>query len=293
MRLELSSKIKSPSSGARRVISSLALAGLALSLSPSAQAHIQLMNPPSWIVEGNRGDPQKEAPCGGDVGDNGVTPTNTVTPYAPGETIMMTWQETVGHPGHFRISIVPADQRAMLVDPAVVTTNNDGVSGNSISASIMSPVALPVLKDGLYPRATVSGAQAAPFNEPVTLPTTPGRYTLQVIQFMSQHAPGYFYHHCADIEILASGAAPSGAAGSSTVVGQAGSASTGAGGSGGSGGSSSSAAGSAGSSAAGDDDEEDDDEGGCALSLGSPGAGATAAVALLGLAAVLRRRRSR
>jgi len=36
-----------------RCLPGLALAALAFSASPSAHAHIQLMNPPSWVVEGN------------------------------------------------------------------------------------------------------------------------------------------------------------------------------------------------------------------------------------------------
>ena len=29
-----------------------------------AEAHIQLLSPPSWTVEDGLGDPQKSAPCG-------------------------------------------------------------------------------------------------------------------------------------------------------------------------------------------------------------------------------------
>jgi hypothetical protein len=273
-----------------RCLPGVALAALAFSASPSAHAHIQLMNPPSWVVEGNLGDPQKSGPCGDD-GSASVQKTNTVTRFTAGQTITVMWKETVGHAGHFRISLTkPGEDRSVLVDPPVVTTNNDGVSGNSISAMTVPNGTGPVLMDNLFPREAVSGAAAEPFSQEITLPSEPcEKCTLQVIQFMAQHAPGYFYHHCADIEIVAkdnAGAAGSGAVGAagSASMGSGGSASTGAGGSG----AGASAAGS--SSMSGDDVEEE----GCTLSGGAAGStrSGAAAIALFGLAATLWRRRA-
>jgi hypothetical protein len=273
------------------LIPSLALVALASSVSFSAHAHITLMNPPSWIEEGERGDPQKQGPCGAAPGGSGVVQTNVVTSYRPGETIMVTWQETVGHPGHFRISLAP--DRAMFSDPVVATTDGNGTSGNSISAAIMSPVAGPVLFDGIFPRTSVPAAATEPFVQPVTLPTTQGTYTLQVEQFMADHAPGYFYYHCADIRITndVGSVAAAGGSGGSSAVGQAGSASLGAGGTGGTGGSAASG-GSAALPSGDADDEDEDDDSGCAIALrpALSHPGSAAALALLGLAAVLRRR---
>jgi hypothetical protein len=267
------------------LIPSLALAALASSISSSAHAHITLMNPPSWVQEGERGDPQKTAPCGAAPGGAGVTQTNIVTSYRPGETIMVMWKETIGHPGHFRISV--ASDRAMFSDPVVTTSDGTGVTGNSLSAEIMSPVAAPVLFDGLFARPSVPTAQVEPFTQAVTLPMQPGAYTLQVVQFMAEHAPGYFYYHCADIRITdeAGAAGAAGGAGGSGAVAAAGSSSMGTGGS-------TASAGASSLPTASSDDEEDEDEGGCAIALrpALSHPGSTAALALLGLAALLRRR---
>jgi hypothetical protein len=181
-----------------RLLPALALGGFALLSSASAQAHIKLMEPASWVVEDGMGNPQKTGPCGGDS----VTTTGMVTNFEPGQKITVSWQETVGHAGHFRISL--AKDRADLLDPVVTTSAGDGATGNSISAEIMDPVAYPVLVDNLFPRENVAAAQAAPFTTEVTLPNEPcENCTLQVIQFMAQHAPGYFYHHCADVNVVA------------------------------------------------------------------------------------------
>jgi hypothetical protein len=267
----------------------LTLAALALSASPSAHAHITLMNPPSWVVEGNLGDPQKSGPCGDD-GSATVQKTGTVTQFTAGQTITVMWKETVGHPGHFRISLTkPGEDRSVLVDPTVETENGDGKTGNSISAAFVADGTGDVLKDHLFPRETVAGAEANPFSQDITLPNEScEKCTLQVIQFMAQHGPGYFYHHCADIQIVAkdnAGAVGAVGAAGSASMGTGGSSSTGAGGSG------------AGTSAAGSSsmsEDGDEDDGGCTLAGGaarSTGSGA-AAIALFGLAATLWRRRA-
>lgn len=275
-----------------RCLPGLAVAALAFSASPSASAHIQLMNPPSWVVEGDRGDPQKAGPCGDD-GSANVQKTGTVTQFTAGQTIMVMWKETIPHDGHFRISLTkPGEDRSVLVDPPVVTTNNDGVSGNSISATIVANGTGPVLMDGLFPRENVTVAAPEPFTQAITLPNEPcEKCTLQVIQFMAKHAPGYFYHHCADIEIVAKD--NSGAVGAAGAVGVGGSASTAAGGSSSTGaGGSSAGTSAAGSSSMSGDDEEDD--GGCTLASGAAGSthSGAAAIAIFGLAATLWRRRA-
>jgi hypothetical protein len=279
-----------------RLVPALALGALALSSSPSAHAHFTLTNPPSWIQEDAQGNPQKSGPCGGAVGGAGVTPTNTVTTYTAGETIMVTWKETVGHPGHFRISLTEGESRDSLVTPPVVTSNGDGVSGNSISTTTVPDGTGVVLLDNLYPRENVAAnmPQAEPFTQAVTLPNrTCEKCTLQVTQFMTQHAPGYFYYHCADIKIVASGAAPAGTGGSaalgtggSAAAGAAGSANTGAGGS-------TSSAGSSSNPDLGDDSSEEDD-GGCSISNGAPSPlrSSAAALGLIGLAVSFWRRRT-
>jgi len=41
-------------------------------LVPLANAHFKLMEPKSWVVENNLGNPQKAGPCGGNEGDTGL-----------------------------------------------------------------------------------------------------------------------------------------------------------------------------------------------------------------------------
>jgi hypothetical protein len=100
---------------------------------------------------------------------------------------------------------------------------------------------------------------------------------------MAEHAPGYFYYHCADIRILS--ADGEGAGGS----GAGGTASTGAGAGG------TAAAGSAGASSEPDPVSNDEDEdSGCSIAPGAPEhAGSIATALLLGLSAELYRRRAR
>jgi hypothetical protein len=278
--------------GSSRLIASVALGACAVLGSPSAHAHIKLMAPTSWVVENTQGGPdQKTAPCGTAAG---TTASDMVTTVHVGDKLSVTWQETVPHPGHFRIAL--AMDRADLFDPDVVTSDGTGTSGQSMSAEIMSPVGYPVLLDGLFPRDNVPTAQAAPFVQEVTIPDMPcEKCTLQVIQFMAQHGPGYFYHHCADLKILAADADLPG----DVQVGAAGSASTGAAGS-----SSTSAAGSSATGAAGapapiaagvttPSTPDDDDDSGCSLGSRhaptSPVRAATLAAAALGMVLVRRR----
>jgi len=254
------------------VIGALGLGAACLLVSPRAHAHFTLISPTSWVIEDSLGNPQKLAPCGGDYGLS----TERVSTYRAGSTIMVEWQETVGHPGHFRISF--AEDRARLIDPAVVTTTGDGVTGNSISAAIMDPPVPPVLLDGLFPREGVVNAHEGPFEVEVTLPEmTCEKCTLQVIQFMANHEPGFFYHHCADVRLVATDAEIPPELPDEIVGGQ--------GGSGGSG-----VVGTAGSMSV--DSAEDADEGGCTFTMFGPGKGrAGVPLLMLGIGAMQWRRR--
>jgi len=186
-----------PRRGLGRFIGAIGLSAFAFAWSGNASAHIVLMSPPSWVVEDSLGNPQKGAPCGGDDGLR----TGIISTYRAGSTIEVKWQEAVGHPGHFRIAL--ATNRADLIDPVVETTNGDGVTGVSLTAAVMDPPRYPVLMDGLFPRALAFAPEEEPFSVQVELPpVTCERCTLQVVQFMANHVPGYFYHHCADLRIV-------------------------------------------------------------------------------------------
>lgn len=162
------------------------MTGLVLLLTLS---HIKLSQPQSTLVQNGLGDPQKTAPCGG----NG-TPTNAVTTVEAGSQLEVRWTETIGHPGHFRIGI--ARSPSEFVTPTAVVMNND-----CKSAPIESPVQYPTLVDGLFPHT------AAPSNvqrsTTITVPMMECETcTLQLLQFMSNHAPGCFYFQCATLRIV-------------------------------------------------------------------------------------------
>ena len=84
----------------------LVLAGAASLLGPAAaEAHFMLTTPASWDNQGSLGDPQKSAPCG--QADPGTPPvvTGAVTTFHPGDTVTITIDEKVTHPGHYRVAL--------------------------------------------------------------------------------------------------------------------------------------------------------------------------------------------
>jgi MYXO-CTERM domain-containing protein len=142
---------------------------------PVVVAHIALMSPTA------RGPDQKAGPCGlaGSVrGPN-------ITTYQPGETITVVWKETIGHPGHYRISF-DADGVDDFGDPAGYTDFNSNPA---------------VLLDDI----TDMGGTGT-YSVQVTLPdVTCGNCTLQLIQVMTDKPPwgpgggNDIYYQCADL----------------------------------------------------------------------------------------------
>lgn len=166
-------------------------------------AHFKLIEPASWLVEDERGDPQKSGPCGGSNADWG-RPSYVVTQAVGGSKLHIKVQETVYHPGHYRVALAVNSPAELPLDPKATTTDTDR-GPRSVSAEIQNPAQVPVLADGLFAHTAKADA---PFETDVTLPNIScRRCTLQVIQFMEQHAvnnPGMFtYHHCAVLQIAA------------------------------------------------------------------------------------------
>ncbi len=207
-------------------------AALCSLLPAGADAHFILKKPEAVGTQDFLGNPQKLAPCGDEGGNS---PTGVVTTFAPGETIAITIDETIYHPGHYRIALAVNDPGELPAEP-IVTPGNTPCG----SAPIMDPPEYPVLADGLL-------VHSSPFSGPqtvmVTLPSnvTCTKCTLQVLEFMSDHVlnnpGGCYYHHCANIAI-SGGEMPDGGAGggagSTTAAGTGGaSATTGSGGAGG------------------------------------------------------------
>lgn len=172
-------------------------------LAPFAGAHFRLLEPQSWIVENQLGDPQKLGPCGGTSADGGK-PTNVVGKVKGGQKLHVKVQETVYHPGHYRIALAVNSRAELPPDPSTTTRDSDK-GPMSLTAAIQSPPRIPVLADGLF----VHTARAAdPFETDVQLPNIScQKCTLQIVEFMAEHGlnkdGGYFYHHCADLQITA------------------------------------------------------------------------------------------
>ena len=173
-------------------------------------AHFKLLEPASWIVSNDRGDPQKAGPCGGDAKEAG-TPTNVVGKATGGQTVHVKVLETVYHPGHYRVALAVNSRDELPPDP--VTTTRDTEKGpQSVWAVIQSPPQKPVLVDGLFPHYT-RPAQPQTWEADVALPNIScAKCTLQIVQWMAAHGvnkPGEFtYHHCADLQITADPAKP-------------------------------------------------------------------------------------
>jgi len=160
---------------------------------PVARAHFILVAPDSWMSQDGLGLPEKLGPCGN---EGGGTATGTVTAYHPGDTISVTINEVIPHPGHYRVALAVNDRSEIPAEPEVTPTAGDPCG----SVAVQSPARFPILADNLLPH---THAFTAPQTFTITLPTdvTCTKCTLQVLEFMSQHSAPCFYHHCADISI--------------------------------------------------------------------------------------------
>jgi hypothetical protein len=196
-------------SGMRSHLRSIFIATALAAVGPAlAQAHFILMEPASWIVENRLGDPQKLGPCGGTSADAG-TPTNIAGHARGSQKIHLKVQETIFHPGHYRVALAVNSRDELPPDPTAVTRDSERGPW-SVSAPIQSPVRAPVLADGLFVH-TIKAAE--PFETDIELPNiTCKKCTLQIVEFMAEHGVnrdgGFYYHHCADLQIDADPARP-------------------------------------------------------------------------------------
>jgi hypothetical protein len=192
----------------KRLLFGAALAAMVAGAGALVNAHFRLVLPASWLVEDMRGDPQKYAPCGGTVGDPG-TPTGAVTELQGGQMLRVVVEETIFHPGHYRIAL--ARTRTQLPrDPQILTHETDrGI--RSVSAVIAEEPQPPVLVDGLWPH-TERPAPARWVTD-VQIPNIECEgCVMQIIQFMADHPGvaegGFSYHHCATVNITADSSQP-------------------------------------------------------------------------------------
>ncbi len=162
--------------------------GVLVGQTATAHAHLRLSAPKTrYGIPANpaSGIDMKYAPCGKQNGTTRVAAN--VTQFRPGETIMVTWDETVSHPGHYRIAF-DADGQDDFKDPTSFTDIKQ------------PPYMLPILADGITDKSGTMG-----YSHPVTLPNIEcNNCTLQVIQVMTDKPPfasgtNDIYYQCADL----------------------------------------------------------------------------------------------
>ncbi|MGH9383403.1 MAG: SCE4755 family polysaccharide monooxygenase-like protein [Vicinamibacterales bacterium] len=188
--------------------SALVAAALALSAPPIVQAHFKLLEPASWIVENERGDPQKAAPCGADPK---AEMSNAIGKVQGGSKLHLKVLETIYHPGHYRVALSVNSRNELPPDPMTFERTTEK-GPRSVWAAMQSPPQIPVIADGLFQHYT-RPASPQTYEADIQLPNINcAKCTLQVIQFMADHAynqpGGYSYHHCADLQITADSTKP-------------------------------------------------------------------------------------
>lgn len=180
------------SSFARALVAPALAFAFVTGASPLAHAHFVLSAPPSLMSQDALGNPQKTGPCGD---EGGGTPTGALTAYNPGDTVTITVDETVFHPGHYRVALAVNDPSELPDEPPV--TPGASECGSTV---VQDPPTFPILADGQLDHTK---AFSGPQTFTVKLPTnvTCKHCTLQVLEFMSSHGAPCFYHHCANISI--------------------------------------------------------------------------------------------
>lgn len=111
----------------------------------------------------NTNDGIKVGPCGGIARTAGVT-------LRPGQALTINWEETINHPGFFRIFFSPANDANFQM--------------------------LGEMQDN------ANGALPHQFNMTVTMPNVEcNACTIQLIQYMTENNPPSLYYSCADIRL--------------------------------------------------------------------------------------------
>jgi len=151
------------------------LSALTFGAVPVAEAHITQTFP------GTRTESQKQGPCG--LTDSLRGPEQV---FEPGETITVEWNETVEHPGHYRI--------AFDIDGEDFPLPNNPDDNFDVT-----------LVDQIADR-NVNGADRT-YSQEITFPDVEcENCTLQLIQIMTTNIPyNSFYFQCADISLRAGG----------------------------------------------------------------------------------------
>jgi hypothetical protein len=199
------------------VIRSILLTAIVLaSLTATTDAHFVLVYPAASLLQNRLGDPQKIGPCGGVSANpargtpaNPGVASNAITELKGGAMLNLLVQETIFHPGHYRVAL--ARTMAQLPPDPVVTTGPTDRGVRSQSAVIANPAVAPVLVDGIWAHTE---RPMNNFEMEIPVPNFDCKNcVLQVIEFMADHPGiavdgGFNYHHCAIVNITADSSKP-------------------------------------------------------------------------------------
>jgi hypothetical protein len=194
------------------LVGAIVIAGLAVRV----DAHFVLISPAASLAMDRLGDPQKIAPCGGVSANPGRgtpanpgVPSGAVTSVKGGTNLPLLVQETIFHPGHYRVAL--ARTASQLPRDPEVTTVQTARGLRSQSAAIQNPPVPPVLLDGIFAHTE---RPTQNFEGQIPIPNINCQNcVLQVIEFMADHPGiavdgGHSYHHCAILNITADSSKP-------------------------------------------------------------------------------------
>ena len=185
----------------------LVLGFASATLAPSlASAHVRLVYPtPRYATPAmaNSSTDIKAQPCGR-ANDSRTTDMSRITVLEPGQTIMVQFNETINHPGHYRIAFDDSGQDAFIPSPTMRSQVQTGPM-----------FTLPVLVDNIADK--VGGS----YMVSVTMPNMEcENCTLQLIQVMvttdtwtATGADPDIYFTCADIVLRRAGGGGAGGGG--------------------------------------------------------------------------------
>ena len=157
--------------------------GLFLGAPATASAHAFVSNPPARDV----GNPDENArahktgPCGG------IARFGTPKKYTPGETITVTWKETIAHQGCFQIGFTTKANPTVNADFTVLKQINDPAGGTNMpyTDTVTLPAGMKTPAGTLVVRQLMNGNKACANN-----PANPDG---------AADASGGTYYSCADI----------------------------------------------------------------------------------------------
>ena len=134
-------------------------------------AHARL-KPTGKLTPRNEESGLKTAPCGDAV----IDAAKRVT-LSAGETITVEWEETINHPGSFKISFAPNGTSEFVLLKEVADTQDGPVTFGD-------------------------PATYHQYSTTITVPdVTCNTCVMQLIQVMTDRTPPTFYHSCADVKI--------------------------------------------------------------------------------------------